>query len=53
MSPQGLEAGGMVSDMDYRRSNKTVFGYCLIVALGAMLFGIDQGETTGFLAMPR
>ncbi|RFU30415.1 hypothetical protein B7463_g5904, partial [Scytalidium lignicola] len=53
MSSRSLETGGMADDMEYRRSNRTVFGYCLVVALGAMLFGIDQGETTGFLAMPK
>ena len=36
-----------------RRSNKTVLGYCFVVGLGAILFGLDQGETTGFLAMQR
>ncbi len=38
---------------EYKRSNKKVIMYCCIVGLGAILFGIDQGETTGFLAMPR
>jgi hypothetical protein len=43
----------ITGEMEDRRSHKTVFGYCLIVALGACLFGLDQGETTGFLAMQR
>ncbi len=42
-----------IAIMAFHRSNKPVLGYCLIVGLGAMLFGIDQGETTGFLAMQR
>jgi hypothetical protein len=36
-----------------QHNHNTVLTYCAVVGLGAILFGIDQGETTGFLAMPR
>ncbi len=38
---------------DYARSNKRVLGYCLLVGLIAVLYGVDSGETSGFLAMAR
>lgn len=37
----------------YTRSNKTVLGYCMIVGLAVVLYGLDTGEITGFLAMKR
>ncbi|KAL7904468.1 general substrate transporter [Trichoderma velutinum] len=36
----------------YRRSNLKVIGFALIVSLAAILYGLDLGETSGFLAMP-
>ncbi|OQU96574.1 hypothetical protein CLAIMM_02638 [Cladophialophora immunda] len=42
----------MATQGEYTRSNKRVIGYCLIVGLAAMGFGLGSGETSGFLAMP-
>jgi hypothetical protein len=35
------------------RLNLKFLGYCLIVGFAATAFGFDQGETSGFLAMPQ
>jgi len=38
--------------MASEHSNRTVLGYCLIIAIAPILFGLDYGGTAGFLAMP-
>ncbi|RFU26555.1 hypothetical protein B7463_g9780, partial [Scytalidium lignicola] len=48
-----MVANSLLSTTICERSNKKVMYYCFVVGLGAILFGLDQGETTGFLAMPR
>lgn len=45
--------GPSVTGGEYKRSNKRVIGYCLLVGLLAVTQGLDIGETAGFLAMPR
>lgn len=41
------------NDVTYTRSNLTTLKYCIIVGLGAILFGIDQGCMVGLLAVQR
>lgn len=40
-------------DLQWRRSNWTAYGYCLVVALGAILFGFDQAAISGIIAIKR
>ena len=40
-------------DPQWRRSNRTAYGYCLVVALGAILFGFDQAAVSGIIAIRK
>ncbi len=41
------------SSTEWRRSNWTTIRYCLIVALGAVLFGFDAAAISGLIALDR
>ncbi|KAG8408574.1 hypothetical protein J3459_009779 [Metarhizium acridum] len=41
------------SVVEWRRSNWTTFGYCLIVSLGAILFGLDTATISGVIMINK
>lgn len=41
------------ADATWRRSHNKTFSYCFVVALGAILFGLDQAAIGGLLAVPE